>query len=278
MKRIKANQVHYLKLCPYGQPGSGKTRFAGTAALDSRTSPVLWLNVSGNPLSIRDYPKQPDILDIEELTDVNDVYDWLEAGQKPTSPIVAKYDLTPGYKTLVIDGITDVQREILTMVAGNQKTKPGSLPRSRELQHYNPSLDQMVMFAKYFFTKLRKMHIIITALEREETDKDTDKKYYRPLLLGQAAGEVAGYAYTVMRMVPPDRIDRAAKKKVGSDNVDRPTTESIALLRGTSSYYAKDQHGTGLEFMVNPTVTMFLDAMKVEPAEWSDPRPRPNFK
>jgi hypothetical protein len=277
MKRIKATQSAYLKLCPYGQPGAGKTRFAGTAALDSRTAPVLWLNLSGNPLSIRDYEKHPDILDIEALDDVNQVYDWLTGGQKETDPIVKKYDLVPGYKTLVIDGITDVQREILTIVAGNQKVKPGTTPRPRELQHYNPSLDQMVMFAKYFFN-LKKMHVIITALEREETDPDSQKKYYRPLLLGQAAGEVAGYAYTVMRMVPPDRIDRASKKKVGGETIDRPTTESIALLRGTSSYYAKDQHGTGLEFIVNPTVTAFLDAMGAPPAEWSIPRPRSNYK
>lgn len=249
MKRTRPTQSEYLKLLLYGQPGSTKTRTAGSAALDERTSRVLWLDIGGNPLSIRDYAQQPDILEIEKLTDLNPVYNWLNGGQKPEAPIVKQYDLQPPYKTVVVDGVTDLQRFSFAAVTGNTAAGPGDHGSRIEQQHYGSVLAQMTTMARLFF-KLP-MHVIITALERDTVDRATDTVIYRPLLLGQSATEVAGYAYAVIRLMHVSRLG-AKQKREGEVNTD---TTSIALFKPTANMVAKDQYGTLGESMTDPTIT-----------------------
>jgi hypothetical protein len=248
----------YLKLMLYGAAGSTKTRTSATAAWDARTAPVLMIEMAGNPIALRDYDVCPDIVTAEVLEDFNPLYKWLSEGQPKDAPIVNTLDLHPPYKTVIVDGLTEVQRSAFGIVVGSKNIPPGSIPPVAQIQHFNSTLGMMVNFAKLFI-KLP-MHVIITSLEAEKEDKATGNLYYRPLLWGQAAGEVNGYCFMVARLVQRVRMD--AKTLAIMDGPVNKEVVSVAILKPTGNLYAKDQYGTGLDYLVDPTIGAIMDKIE----------------
>lgn len=251
-------QSPYVKVLFYGQPGSGKTRTVGTASLDERTSPCLMIDVSGNPVSIRDYEPLPDIISISKLSEFNPIYEWLATGQPEDNQLVSDFELSPPYKSLVVDGITEVQRMSFRTVIGTTAVGPGSIPASAEIQHFNKVLGQMVTFANLFFSL--PMHVFMTSLERENQDQMTGAITYKPLLWGQSSGEVPAYAFTVGRLIHRAKLDGRMKRAI--EITEDPVGEDIstvAFFMPSGKFMAKDQTGTLGQFMVDPTVTKMLD-------------------
>jgi hypothetical protein len=270
MKRMSKDDLRtpYLKLMLYGQPGSTKTRTSGTAALDERSAPCLMLSSAGNPESIKDYDPLPDIIVMEELKDYNLWYEWLSMGQPADKKIVEEFDLHPPYKSLVIDGMTEIQRFSFDVVIGNKdKVGPGDIPAAAQIQHFGRVLGQMVTFTRLFFAL--PMHVIITSLERVDNDQNTGGFEYKPLLWGQSAGEVPGYALAVARLVHRARIDykmtkaitEASASGILEDTLTQDTT-AVALFKPSGKYVAKDQYGSIGAFMLDPTVAKILDRIQ----------------
>jgi hypothetical protein len=164
-------------------------------------------------------------------------------------------DLHPPYKTVVVDGVTDLQRYSFSMVTGNTKVGPGDIPAATQIQHYGSVLAQMTAFARMFFAL--PMHVIVTALEREDRDDGTGQIMYKPLLLGQSAAEVAAYAYVVARMVHRGRLETRTLREMG-DAINAKSV-AVALFAPAGKYYAKDQTGRLGEYMVDATMTKILD-------------------
>jgi hypothetical protein len=256
MQKVNLARPH-LRLMFYGQPGSTKTRTAGTAALDERTAPVLWLDSAGNPVSLIGYKRQPDVYVLEKPADLSIVYDWLYKGQPAKHPMVDQFGVTPGYKTVVVDGITDLQRQFFALVAGNANKLPGQPLESTQIQHFNTVLASMVNFAKYFYSL--PMHVIMTALEREDEDKTIGQMSYKPLLWGQSAGEVPGFAYAVGRFMHVSRLESKVKQALAKELAEESI--SVVLWRPSSRYVAKDQYGTLGTYMVDPSVPKIMDAI-----------------
>jgi len=254
MRRVKDIDSPYLKALFYGQAGSTKTRTMGTAAFDERTAPVLWLDMGGNPFSIRDYEKKPDILALESLEELNPIYEWLVAGQ-PDSKVVEELELSPPYKTIVIDGVTEVQRRAFARATGAAQDKPGDEVPSSTRQHFGRVLGYMVNFARLFYSL--DMHVMISSLEREDKDEMTGAISYKPLLWGQSSGEVAGYAFLVARLLHRTRVEkkilRAAEDTITADST------SVALFQPSGKYIAKDQYGKLPPFMADPTIPRIMD-------------------
>jgi len=257
MKIIDPNVNPYLRAMFYGMPGSTKTRTVGTAAMDERTSPALMLSAAGNPLAIRDYKKLPVILEMEELNDFNDPYEWLSDGQ-PSDHKLGKQLLekTDGelFKSVLVDGITEVQRYSFEEQRG--KVLPGSFPAKVDRQHFYNTLNLMVNFAKLYFSL--PMHVFMTSLEKEQVNAKTGAVTMAPLLWGQSDVEVGAYAYVVGRLV-----HRAVMKKGLLTVLDDATGDeeivSVAIFKPTGTYVAKDQYYRLGNYMVNPTVTQMLD-------------------
>lgn len=247
----------YARILLYGQPGSGKTRCVGSASLDERTSPCLMLDSGGNPVSIRDYDPLPDIVTIEKLEEYNPIYEWLAAGQPADSPVVTKLELSPPYKSLVIDSITETQRMSFKTVIGTTKAGPGTIAASAEIQHFNKVLGQMVTFANLFFSL--QMHVFMTSLERENQDQMTGAITYKPLLWGQSAGEVPGYAYSVGRMIHRAKMDNREKRATQITEDPNEDVTAVAFFMPSGKFMAKDQTGSLPPFMFDPTVTKILD-------------------
>lgn len=261
MKKLDVTVDKWFRGLFYGQPGSTKTRTAATAAMDPRMSPVLHLDIGGNTLSVRDYEVKPDIFEMDSLKEFNVIYDFLSKGQPDDHPMVKQMGAQVGYKTVIIDGITDVQRDAFNGVTGNAAKNPADLVPPRQIQHYGTVLAQMTQFARMFY-KLE-MHVIVTALEKEDRDEATGGIYYRPMLAGQAAGEVAAYAYTVARMMHAARVtkqDTRAVSETGFEGVGQAI--SVAVFQPSGRIMAKDQSGMKVPYMVDPTMTKMLDLIE----------------
>lgn len=260
MYRKDAAAEPYVRILLYGDPGSTKTRTLGTAAADPRTSPCLMIGAANNPLAIREYKSKPDILMLEELSDLNEPYRWLSDGQDPKDPFVEKWSLHPPYKSVVLDGITEVQRMSFHQVTGF-KGGPGDIPNKVQRQHFGDVLSQMINFAKLYFDLAdegnpRPIHVFMSSLERTEDDTE----YHKPLLWGQSGAEVGGYAYAVGRMVHRSVAPTKTLSIIESvTGVDTDNIISVALWKPSGKYVAKDQYGVLGDFMVDPSITKMLD-------------------
>lgn len=258
-KRVEVSHESYLRVLFYGKPGSTKTRTGASATLDERTSPLLILNASGNPLSIREYDPQPDIIDIEELKDVNAPYDWIRGGQKENHRFCQEFELSPPYKTLMVDQLTDLQRMSFAHVTGSKGIGPGDYPQRVQRQHFGSVLSQMVNFSKLYYSL--PINVIMTALEKTTVNEMTGAVTYSPLLWGQSDVEVPGYAYVVARLVHRSQVRKNVLKVV--EDADSSTV-SVAFFVPGGTYYAKDQYGALGMFMADPTISKMVDLIYPE--------------
>lgn len=274
-RRVNIAQFQYLRALVYGLPGNYKTRTVATAALDDRTWPTLMLECRGNPISIRDYDRHPDIVRVAELEDLNDPYDWIKRGQPKDDPLAKKFELGQDgpYKCIIVDQITEAQRMFFDRVMGTARLGPGSIPGKREWDHYNKVLYGMIQFSKLYYDL--PIHVIMVAQEREG-DVDSGRPI-GPLLEGQGQTEVSSYAELIIRMIARGSLEPKLKRVVPED------TQSMAFFSpGEGNFYAKDQVSGGRlgKYMINPTMTKILDLVYGEAAggtvEPTEPKPNRN--
>ena len=255
MRAFDSKKETYLKLLLYGLPGSLKTRTSATAAWDERSSPSLMLEAGGNPISLSDYEKRPDIIHMETLEDFNLPYNWLAAGQNPDDPFCKKFGLQPPYKSLIIDSITETQRMSFNTVTGSTNVGPGSFSQRVQRQHFGQVLSQMINLAKLFYAL--PMHVILTSLEKANKDEITGSITYAPLLWGQSDTEVGGYAYAVGRMCHRAALPAKTIKIV--EDASEGEITAVALFKPSGKYVAKDQYGKFGDYMVDPSIPKMLD-------------------
>jgi hypothetical protein len=225
---------------------------------------VLGIDCAGNPMSVRDYPDKPTVLSLERLDELNAVYDWLYRGQPAKHPLTDKFPhVRPGYKTLVIDTITDLQRTAFIKASNAGGKGPGDLQEKVGRDEFGSVLAQMVAMAR-MFTSLD-INVIMNAQEMEKESNGITN--YRPFLWGQSASEVPSYFAMVIRLVHRARMTGVTIKEAKSDITALATTDSggpavnVALLTPTGRYYAKDTYGTGRDYMVGPTMAEIVDAI-----------------
>jgi hypothetical protein len=253
-----------LRVLFYGIPGSTKTRTACTACDDPRTAPVLLLEMAANIISIRDYKNQPDVIHIDSMEDFNGIYTWLKAGQPADSEFCKSMDLRPPYRTLIIDQLTDLQRMVANKATGNLSTfeKAGVMPEAAQIQHFGQILNYMVKFTILFYGL--PMHVIVNCQERQDKDETTGGIMAMPFLWGQSSTEVGSYAFLVSRLVHRNVVSNIATMKLAIGEMPESAT-SVALLRPSGKYVAKDQYGMRnpkgelLSFMVDPSIPKMLD-------------------
>lgn len=256
MKRISIESSRYVKLMPYGYPGSGKTHLCGTFSLDDRTAPVLHIDCGGNPETLGNLDRSGDVCRLERISELNVIYDWIMRGQPINHEAVSALGLAAGYKTLVLDGISDLQGYSFVSIMGEENQKIADVPRKPEFGDWRAVLAQMTKISKKLFQL--DMHVIVTAWEKEDVDRDTGAIRYRPLLVGQSVDMVPGYALAVGRVINPARADGQIAKLLK----DKPDARSIIIFQPGKSYDAKDQNGFNIPAMINPTASKLLDLLE----------------
>lgn len=245
----------------YGPPGAGKTTLLGSALNDERCTPILWLNCGGNPESIRANKNigLATVIEIEELTDLDQVYEWISLGQKPDALFVKNcaklgIELIPPYKTVVLDQITQLQRMLCANIAGWTKKKIGDKLPPMEIQHWGQALNVLVWASNLYFSL--PVHVWFTAQERMEKDGPNDALLeFGPQLWGQGRVEVPSYALLVGRLVKRERIGSLVKK----ENNLTQDIYGACYFSYTERSQCKDQYTGFPAVMPDPTMTKIMD-------------------
>lgn len=265
----KPDSQAYLKILWYGQPGSTKTRTSYSAALVDKLYPALVLESGGNPESTFSYERLPHIVQLEQLKDLNDPYDWIVKGMKPAHKFAKQFDLTEPVKCVIIDGITDVQRMSFGQVTGNQRLGPGDIGSRVERQHFGSVLNQMTRMAKHYFSL--NIHVMVTALEKHQTNQAGALIRIAPLIWGQSENEVSGYALVNARLVHNTNVSGAVKQYLKKTGQTIGKNDSIAFFEPEGVIQAKDQYGRLPSYMTAPTMQKVYDAIYTGDGAYNDP-------
>ena len=259
------------KFLIYGKAGNGKTWLASSAAACDEMSPALMLSAAGNPQAIWDWETKPHTFIITDLEDLNPFYDWFAAGQpiesvKTGKPykFVEEHDLKPPYKTLIIDGMTELQRLTLSAAGGYKDLPIGVSPAQLQIQNFNPVLAHTTRMAALLFgladeAATLPVHVIVTSLEWEKMNLKTQTTSIRPLIWGSGGEELAGYALSVCRVRQvasmPKRIRTSFDIK--DKKYDRTT---VAVWRPLPHVpFNKDQWNKLGDYTVDPTMQKLVD-------------------
>ena len=278
-KLVKDLNKFYLKMMFYGRPGSLKTRTVGSAAMDPRLSPCLMLSMHGNPISLRGNDQLPTIIEITEMRDFNDIYTFLANGQQKVHPLWTALNLTEPFKSLVIDGATNVNYKAFDLITGWEGDDNFErLSANTEPGHYKQNMDTMMHWAGKFVSladldaKLP-VHVLMTALEREpaidfrsrqgkaegQRGPSPASMLYRPSFLGQAGVLIEGLVEAIARMVPVSRFDTEDRAQLKP----RPGAKFAAIWLPGDDFVAKDQvsrHQLGA-VTYDPTMTTIMDVI-----------------
>lgn len=208
----------------YGESGVGKTRFCGSVCDVPELCPALLLDVEGGSLTLRSiYP---------ELECVR--IDTWEKLQRVHSRLKSHPD--HGYKTIIIDSITEMQK--IGMDHTMQVRKGGDDQQVPELKEWNINIEQVRRYVRAF-RDLQGVNTLFTALVRADVDKRTGLARKKPSLNGKVADEVCGFLDIVTYL--------------GMEEVDKVNTR-ILQTGNTAGTVAKDRSNFLPMLIANPTM------------------------
>lgn len=227
LRIVSPEAYEWIKLLVYGEPGVGKTRFAGSAVLVPEMQPVLVLDFEGGTLSLQD------------MSDINIVR--LTSWEKVDRLYGSLYDKNP-YKTIVVDSLSELQKfsmsEIMRQVVQKDSERD---PDIASLREWGKSSEQVRRFVRAF--RDLQCNVIFTALNSEDRDERTNTIKSRPGLPGKLKGEVSGYVDIVLYMYRKEiRVD--GNRKI----------QTLVLTQGTERQQAKDRSGKLPELLEAPTM------------------------
>jgi hypothetical protein len=219
----------------YGRSGVGKTRLAGSSYDVPEMRRVLFIDVEGGVLTLRNSFPNVETVRVETWTDVQRIYNELFAGGH-------------GFNTIVLDSLTEIQKfnmdEIMRKLIDGNDERDMDVPSLRE---WGKNLEQIRRFVRAF--RDLPVNVVFTALERE--DKDNMQRLIRlPSLSGKMAQEVAAFLDIVLYY----SIREVADEKTGEKTMKR-VLQSVA----TQTTTAKDRSGLLPEVVVDPTMEVLYD-------------------
>ncbi len=225
-----AESPEYINLLVYGNPGAGKTVLAGSADVVPELRPVLFLDVEGGTLSIRDRYPDVDVTRLQSWADMQRVYDALYKGEHE-------------YQTVVLDSLTEMQKfSMYNIMRDVMKEHPDRDPEVPSIREWGKNIEQIRKLVRAF--RDLPMNTIFTALAATDKDNKTGAVVTRPSLSGKLAMEVGGFVDIMLYMTT----------KV----VDG---EHLRLLQslGTDSVIAKDRSDNLPDVVTNPDMQMLYD-------------------
>lgn len=232
----------FLKILCYGQPGSGKTTFAGSPARRFRT---LVLSAESGLLSLQNLRHDDgslveiDYSPIRKFEDMEQAFLELKNGKHP-------------YTAIGIDSLTEIQKVCMDHIMETQKREQMEM---RDWGTLAMKIERMVRS----FRDLP-MHVIVTALEESETDKLTGEVRVLPALKGSVQQQLPAYF---------DEVFYCYAKEITHDDGKKEHKHYI-LTRNSGKFIGKDRSGKLPAVMVDPDFGKVYDLVFTQPKEKND--------
>ena len=226
--------ARYFKGMFFGPPGHGKTRLAGTAAQDKRTSPLLFLDFEGGTQTLAGMPgegKDWEERSIRDWAGYNDAYTDLQEGK---------------FKGAVVDSLSETHVGALLAILSENKGQRRDDDKL-EIQDYGKAMIQVRKFVRAF--RDLPIHVFFTAHSKTETDP-REGLITVPSMAGKLAHEI------------PGMMDVSAYLALVTDE-DGKTRRSL-LLQNYAKIRTKVRAPWGIEppdEIDDPTVTKLLDTL-----------------
>lgn len=215
----------YRKVLIYGNPGTGKTVFAGSAP-----SPLI-VDVERGASSLNNHPELSNaaVMEFRSVAQLELLISKLAEGALPQ------------YETIIIDSFSELQKRDLDDILGHAAKMDASrnkyLPTGPD---YNVNTEHMRQVASSLRALNR--HVIVTCHVKEEKDDSTGRLLVRPNLTPKLAGTMAGMfdivgymnitgsgesAIRTLQVHPTDKV--TAKTRVGGlpPVIENPTFTTL---------------------------------------------------
>lgn len=224
-------QEPFFNLLLYGEWGVGKTRLAGSADAVAGMRKVLFVDIEGGTLTLRNCYPDVDVLRVKTWDDMQNVYNELFATN------------CGGYNTIVIDSLTEIQKfnmnDIMRQVIENDSERDPDIPALRD---WGKNIEQIRRFVRAF--RDLPCNTIFTALVKSEKDNKTGVVTKKPSLSGKLGDEVAGFLDIVLFMYMKE-VDGEQKR--------------LLLSTSTESIHAKDRSNKLPGVVEEPTMQTLHD-------------------
>lgn len=222
--RSAADNNQYHSSIIYGPPGIGKTTLAASACEVEAMCPVLHLNIENGAQSIEHRYPQLEIVDIDSIKELQDVFRELHAKKGA------------GYKTIIPDNLTEAQSQGMDYILGSERERVDFTEFEGATfgnGAWNRSSEQMRKLIRYF--RGLPMNVIFVAWAKDYAKED-NKVDMRPSFTKTFGGEAPGMVNDVYYYY-----------KAGDDR--------ILLTEATERAVAKDRTGKLPKLIKNPTFT-----------------------
>lgn len=201
-------ETEFFNLLIYGESSVGKTTLAGSAIEVPEMRPVIFLDIEGGTISLRDVYPEVEKVRIDSWDDLVSVYTDLKSNPSK-------------YKTVVLDSVTELEEfgmEEIMFRAVNKALSEGDErdPDLPQIGEHGKSSARMRKVIRRF--RDLPMNTIFTALERVDVDKK-GRRTIKPRLSPKLASQVSGFLDVVLYMYKKD-YEEEIKRVVLSDATD----------------------------------------------------------
>lgn len=216
----------HVNILIYGDPGVGKTVLAGSSSVVPALGNVLYVDMEGGTLSLRERYPNVEVVRIQTFDQLGKIHEALRKGDS-------------GYDTVVLDSITEIQKfgmyNIMKRALEKDDERDPDLPGIGE---WGKNTEQMRRLIRAF--RDLSVHTIFLALANTEKDKKGNT-LTKPSLSGKLANEVAGFLDIVCYMYKKTDPDTGEIKR-------------MLLTSGSDEYIAKDRTDRLPPLLEGPTM------------------------